>query len=178
MATFGKTNIGGTTPVLFPGDNISTSVCQFSLLDNNASITKLTAYQFTKGTGTKWKGVIYSDSANLPLTLLGVTNEVLLGADANWVDLPFASPLLLNAGLYWIGVIGDAQITTASDVAGLNSIDAASNPYPATTSPFSQTSTSVSQNSIYATYTVSYSNTPIGRASGIIVARNPKVVSY
>ena len=57
--------------------------------------------------------MIYANSGGSPGALVGVTSQVTIAAGqaAGWVDLPFASPVGLGAGSYWLGYwIGGANI--------------------------------------------------------------------
>ena len=78
-------------------------------LSTGASVTKLSIYLQPTGTSGQQvlKGVVYGDSAGKPEALLGVSEQLTFSStgSAGWYDLVFASPLKLNAGSYWIGVI-------------------------------------------------------------------------
>jgi hypothetical protein len=57
------------------------------------------------------RGVIYSDSAGSPNTLLGTSDEV--NRDSwnmrEWLDLTFSTGVALTAGTYWLGIHAGAQ---------------------------------------------------------------------
>jgi len=103
--TFGRRNYGN-------GDinNLLTDqkgVCKFTLPEKG-EIEKLTIYGHFPYSGPappKIKGVIYSDSAGSPSTLLAVTEELSVSYSAvRLIDLPFASRITLEAGDYWLGI--------------------------------------------------------------------------
>lgn len=51
------------------------------------------------------RGVIYADAAAAPTTLLGTTTELALPGSSTpgWLSLPFAAPIALSPGMYWLG---------------------------------------------------------------------------
>ena len=104
------------------------------------------------------KGVIYSDQGGSPGTLLGVTSQLtfLSTNAAGWYDMPFATPIALQPGTYWIGIISG----NANHVAGFrwNNVSGArgynANTYSSGPSTSFGTATLDSeQMAIYATYT-------------------------
>ena len=106
----GLTNQGDGANYCFDIATDTKDCIQVTFPDDNMEIEKLTFYGCTNVAEriTLLKGVIYADSGGAPAALLGVTQEVgLLTASRALVDLPFAAPLLLDAGTYWIGVIVD-----------------------------------------------------------------------
>jgi hypothetical protein len=112
--TFGKTAIGGATD---PADANYMRADTFNL-GQAASVSKLTIYlQRLKKGQQVLKGIIYSDSSGSPGNLIAVSNQVTFGTSAasGWYDLPFAAPVSLSAGTYWIGLIDG----TNTDVFGL-----------------------------------------------------------
>ncbi len=50
------------------------------------------------------KAFVYADNGGAPGELLGVSQEVVGVVGNSWVRFPFAAPLSLSAGSYWIGV--------------------------------------------------------------------------
>jgi hypothetical protein len=62
------------------------------------------------------RGVVYADAGGVPGTLLGVTGEIDFpsSAPAGWYDLPFASPLDLPSGDYWLGLISGPKPDVAA----------------------------------------------------------------
>src|SRR5256714_10083116 len=103
-STFGQTSVG---PSSAPFAANHKQVSRFSLSGAGGSVTKLRVYlQPTTTTGQQvMKGVIYSDAAGKPDTLLGVTGQLTFTntSAAGWYDLVFASPPKLGAASYWIG---------------------------------------------------------------------------
>jgi hypothetical protein len=57
------------------------------------------------------RGVVYADAGGAPGALLGVTEELdfTSSSSAGWYDLPFARPLTLPSGDYWLGLISGPQ---------------------------------------------------------------------
>jgi len=96
-------------------------------LSTAGSVSKLTMYLAPTGTsGTQvLNGVIYADQGGSPGNLVGVSNEVTFDTSAvsGWYDLPFASSVSLQAGIYWIGLIDGAT----SNVFGLRCDDSTAN---------------------------------------------------
>jgi hypothetical protein len=105
------------------------------------------------------RGVVYGDAGGVPGPLVGVTDELDFpsSAQAGWYDLPFASPLDLSSGDYWLGLISGPQPDVAA--AALDSVpgSGARNPntYAAGPSdPFGPISTDNAQMSLYLVYDV------------------------
>ena len=104
------------------------------------------------------RGVIYADASGRPQALLAVSEQLTFQSSnqAGWYALPFAVPVALAPGNYWIGVISGAS----SHVAGFRfasvsgSRDYSSNSYASGPStPFGAVTTDAEQMSLYATYT-------------------------
>lgn len=158
MATFGKTTIGTTANVAWPGSSSSISLCQFNLADNNASISKLTSYSSTLSAATEMKLLIYDDVGNKPNSVIAVTLPASILAN-QFIDSAFQSPFTLNSGNYWLGIIANEQGFGVASAAGTNYV-AGGNAYPTITSPFPGGASSITssfQKSIYATYTINAS---------------------
>lgn len=67
-------------------------------------------YSYSVSNGSKFKGVIYTDSGGVPGTLVAVGSEITLAtADANNRKSSLFSGVSLTAGTYWIGVINDTS---------------------------------------------------------------------
>ncbi|MGZ4196536.1 MAG: hypothetical protein ACXVEW_03930 [Solirubrobacteraceae bacterium] len=105
------------------------------------------------------RGVVYADAGGAPGALLGVTDELdfTSSSSAGWYDLPFASPLALASGDYWLGLISGPQAGVASiaydPVPG--SRDGNANAYAAGPSdPFGPIGTDNAQMSLYLVYDV------------------------
>lgn len=163
MATFGKTTIGDTSNTSWPPSNVVVSLSQFTLNDAIASISKLTTFSSVINTATEWKGFIYSDVSDNPVSLLAATLPASILTN-QFIDLPFSSNVILNGGKYWLGVMGDGQgLTTSASATGINRISGPMNAYPSVTGTFQVTSStiSVNQKPIYATYIDSWNFTMI-----------------
>jgi hypothetical protein len=163
MATFGNTNIGGssTTAAL----NLMAGGI-FTLSDNSASVSKLTI-RVSGGTGGNIKGVIYNYDGSAPSSLVAVTSAVSIAASqpAGWVDFSFASPPSLNAGSYFLGFVANNGGTRFYYAAtGGNRFNNLSSNYTSPPDPFGTVTTHDSLLwSIYATYTVTPTSTaPVG----------------
>ena len=153
--TFGKTTIGG---------NVDSGSANYERVDSftlgqDASVTKLTIYLQRLNSGQQvLKGIIYADQGGSPGNLIAVSNEVTFTTSSvnGWYDLPFASPVSIPAGIYWIGLIDGAT----SNVIGLRYDDSTANSgavAPASytngpPNPFGSTTFQYEQISIYATY--------------------------
>jgi hypothetical protein len=89
-------------------------VSKFTLA-SAAQVTKLRIYMDGNGSATgasqNFKGLIYDDDGGggEPGTLLGTSQEITIpdGQSAGWVDFPFASPVALASGDYWLGWYAD-----------------------------------------------------------------------
>ena len=104
-ATFGTTTVGGS------GDSFTGGrkrVNRYSL-PAAGTVSKLSVYLTpTTTAGTQvMEGVIYSDAAGKPQSLLAVSAQITFASTspAGWYDLTLESPVKLAAGSYWIGVI-------------------------------------------------------------------------
>jgi hypothetical protein len=153
--TFGKTSVGGSVDS-FLADRKRVNRYPLSTA---ASVSKLSMYLAPTGTPGEQviEGVIYSDSGGSPSASVATSSQLTFKSSeaAGWYDLPFASPPILAAGNYWIGVITGAT----SHVAGFRydsvtgSRDYNTNPYTSgPTNPFGSFSTDAEQTSLYASY--------------------------
>jgi hypothetical protein len=153
--TFGKTAIGGSSD---PASANYERVDVFSL-GQAGSVSKLTVYLQRQASGQQvFEGVIYADQGGTPGSLIAVSTQVTLGTSAasGWYDLPFASPVPLQAGTYWIGVL----VGPTTNVFALRYDDstASSGAVAAETysngplNPFGTASIQYEQISIYGTY--------------------------
>ena len=109
-STFGRTSVGALTTS--GGTNYLDSSGPYGFA-GGGSVSKLSAYLAGGSSSTSLRGVIYANSGGSPGALVGVTSQVTIAAGqaAGWVDLPFASPVGLGAGSYWLGYwIGGANI--------------------------------------------------------------------
>jgi hypothetical protein len=98
-------------PVAFSGDDFihdRKRVNAYSI-SASGSISKLSIWLHptsTSGSQTL-EGIIYSDASNNPGQLVAVTQRfTFTSSDAQgWYDLKFSTPVVLNPGKYWIGVL-------------------------------------------------------------------------
>ncbi|MGZ4215907.1 MAG: hypothetical protein ACXVHB_17025 [Solirubrobacteraceae bacterium] len=105
------------------------------------------------------RGVVYADAGGVPGALVGVTDELDFpsSASAGWYDLPFARPLDLASGDYWLGVISGPQPNIAAFAYDPvpNSRAGNANAYAAgPTDPFGPIMTDNAQMSLYLVYDV------------------------
>lgn len=178
-ATFGNTTQGSSwTTGLIADDKF---VEQFNV-PASGSITKLSYYlRGDIASSQVARAIVYADNSGVPGALLGVGNEVTVSPNqtAGWVDFSFASPVAINSGNVWIGLIRGAtggNIDIATNTSG--GVEAyANNSYLAgPTDPFgTEGGTSTYAISGYATYltsgggttpTVSLSANPTSVTSG------------
>jgi hypothetical protein len=155
-ATCGKTTVGATKDG-YLADSKRVNAC---VLPVKATVSELSVYLSpTTHTGQQLiKGIVYADSGGSPAALLGKTMELTFKSTnaPGWYKLPFATPLKLAAGNYWIGVITGATQYIAAEYFDTvaNAEDYNSNSYAAGPSdPFGSFKTTNEQMSLYATYT-------------------------
>ncbi len=157
--TFGKTSIGGTAEALLAERK---RVSRYTLATAHL-VQRLMVYLQPSGTSGQqlFKGVIYSDSSGKPETLLGVSEQLTFKSTnaPGWYELPFATPVNLGAGSYWIGFItgptsnvADFRYDSVTNSRDYNSNAYASGP----SNPFGTVSTDSREASLYA------ANTPLG----------------
>jgi subtilisin family serine protease len=155
-ATFGTTTVGGSSdPMLADRKRVNRYQ-----LPAAGSATKLTIYLQPAGTSGSQAitGILYADNSGSPGALLGKTTQLTFASTqaGGWYDLPFASPVALPAGNYWIGMISGSTSHVAAfrftSVTG--SRDYNVNPYSsAPTNPFGTPTVDNERMSEYATYT-------------------------
>jgi len=154
--TFGLTSVGTNTDKLVGGRK---RVSHFQL-SAAGSVSKLTMYLApTTAVGQQvMEGVVYAGQAGVPGTLMGVSNEFTFHSTdpAGWYDFVFPSPVALQPGIYWIGVIsGNSNNVTGfryNPVAGARAFNTDSyNDGPS--NPFGSATIDSEQISVYATYT-------------------------
>ncbi len=160
-ATFGKTTVGA----LWDGGMYANyKIVHSATLPVSGSVTKLSVYAIpgvNSPSPQVLKAVIYSDSGGSPGALVATGTEVVYRGNVNgsgWFELPFASPVVLSPGTYWLGFItGESTegIGYAYDsVANSRAYNA--NAYAkGPTNPFGAATKDSEQASIYATYTPS-----------------------
>src|SRR5581483_1139353 len=74
-------------------------------ISTGGTVSKAFGYLAGGSSPVPLRAVIYSDSGGSPASLVGVSNETTLAANAAaaWVEFDFPSALQLQAGSYWIG---------------------------------------------------------------------------
>lgn len=108
-ATLGQWYIQQTNNTASPGANILILVPVTP--STNMTINNVGTLPRTTITTAKFKGVIYSDSAGAPGSLLSSGTEVIGCTSGVNLSLPLASPQALTGGTqYWIGLITDTSI--------------------------------------------------------------------
>jgi thermitase len=154
--TFGTTAVGSGSDTMAP-DRKRVNRYQLSVA---GSVSKLSIYlQPTGVAGSQvLEGVLYADSGGSPAGLLGVSKPLTFQSTgaAGWYDLVFASPVALQAGSYWIGMIsGDSTHVAGfrySSVSGSRLYNV--NGYSSgPTDPFGSATVDSELMSVYATYT-------------------------
>jgi subtilisin family serine protease len=157
--TFGKTRVGASFDSGIFSDY---KVVHGATLPYAGAVTKLSVYA-RAGTNSPspqaLKAVIYADAQGSPGALLATGTEVTYRGNANgsgWFDLPFASPVALNPGTYWLGFITGATTKgmgyaydRVASARAYNRNAYASGP----SDPFGAATKDSEQASIYATYT-------------------------
>lgn len=155
-AAFGTTTIGASSDSFLAERK---RVNRYALPSSGA-VSKLEIYLTpTSNAGQQLlRGVIYADASGKPQALLAVSEQLTFAStsSAGWYALPFAAPVTLGAGNYWIGVISGG----ASHVAGFR-YDAVSgarlyntNSYAlGPSNAFGAATGDFEQMSLYATYT-------------------------
>lgn len=110
MATFGKTDIGGSSQTVAKDNKFFT---KFQISENGIT-TKITVYlDNSSGSDAVAKAGIYTDDNGSPDLLLVNSSEVTV-ADGltDWVDFTLASTNLTSGADYWIAVIiGDQTLS-------------------------------------------------------------------
>ncbi|HEV2982429.1 MAG TPA: hypothetical protein VGX51_13450 [Solirubrobacteraceae bacterium] len=154
-ATCGKTTLGKSSDTLVSNEK-RVNACALPV---NGTMSELSVYLAPTSVSGKQliKGIVYSSSAGKPATRLGVTNALTFKSSypPGWYHLPFATPLKLSAGSYWIGIITGEASRVAGErydsVPGAEDYNA--NTYTSGPSKtFGPFSTTDEQMSLYATY--------------------------
>jgi lysophospholipase L1-like esterase len=156
-ATFGETSVGTLT------DSGAAGYLDVSgpyTLGSSGSLTTLTAYLAGGSVVSRLRGVVYVDAGGAPGALAGATPEVSVAAGraGGWLDLPFASPLALPPGRYWLGYWYADSSSRHFYATAAGAERYARAVYSSTGSPpasFGSASSSSSSYSLYATYTAS-----------------------
>jgi subtilisin family serine protease len=151
----GQSSVGGNADVMV-ADRKRVNHYQ---LATSGSVSQLSMYLQPTGTSGQQtiEGVIYADQSGVPGALLAVSSPITFTSSsaAGWYNLPFASPVALSPGTYWIGIIsgGTSRVTGFrwSNAAGSRALN--SNTYTSGPSnPFGSASIDAEQMSLYATY--------------------------
>lgn len=158
MGTFGKTTIGGTSFDPLPNEYDSSKY----VLSQAAVIKEMWAYcACSNATDLGVKLAIYTDSAGLPVTFKGATNELTItaGAAAAWRQFTIASPFSLTAGTYHLGFMGytgvvgtGVQVFGDSPGGNLGAFDTQATGYPNFDNPATTPSLDTVAYSIYAVF--------------------------
>jgi subtilisin family serine protease len=193
-ATFGKTTVGALSD---GGIFANYKVVHSATLTASGQVSKLSVYAIP-GVGSPnpqvLKGVIYADSGGSPGALLATGVEVTYQGNVNgsgWFELPFATPVQLEPGTYWIGFIDGAsteglgyRYDKVANSRAYNANAFASGP----SNPFGTATKDSEQASIYATYTPSgpppppppatFGKTTVGASSDNYLAERKRVSRY
>ena len=164
--TFGKTSVGAFAD---GGIFADYKVVHAATLTVAGSVSKLSMYAIPGANAPSpqaLKAVIYSDVGGSPGALVATGGEVTYRSSSNgsgWFDLPFAAPVALPPGTYWLGFITGASsegIGYAYDnVEGSRAYN--QNTYTSgPTNLFGSSTKDAEQASIYATYTTTRSLSP------------------
>lgn len=154
MPTFGKTTTGGQSGDVYGGFKYVGSYA----LGVEGWASKLTADLDGLGAGTgaqTVRGVIYADSAGQPGSLLAQGTDVSV-ADSQvrgWVDLPFANPVHLPAGTYWLGVADSGGASQTVRLWSTYNVGHGRHSSGGITDPFGTGTVDDDDVAVYATYT-------------------------
>lgn len=100
MATFGKTDIGGSSATDY--DWFSYWACKFTITENG-ELSKITVYG-NNPTGTcNYTCAIYADSGGAPAGRLGLSNAISIGTTPDWYEFTFSPTISLTGSTpYWL----------------------------------------------------------------------------
>jgi hypothetical protein len=107
---FGRMSPGATTA----GSSANTKRCSIFTVPQSGAITKVRVYLSNVGNAdANAKAIVYADSATLPTTLMGISDEVVVpnNMSPGWVEFPFSTPVNITPGSIWIGYHNDTTIT-------------------------------------------------------------------
>jgi hypothetical protein len=99
MGTFGRTEMLYALYQLGENDKVAE---KFQLTES-ANVTKMVTHGELWGSPYFIRGGIYSDENGEPKNLLGQTQSV-TAVGFGWIELPFTTPISLNAGWYWLTI--------------------------------------------------------------------------
>jgi subtilisin family serine protease len=156
-ATFGNTNVG---PLVDGGMYANYKVVHHAVFSGSGAVANLELYAVPGvASGPEaLKAVIYADAGGVPGALVATGVEATYRGNVNgsgWFELPFAAPVHLSAGTYWIGFITGGTSSGVGyayeEVPGSRAYSA--NPFASGPSdPFGPATVDSEQASIYATY--------------------------
>jgi thermitase len=178
--TFGKTTVGVH---LDGGMYANYKIVHTATLSVPGRVTKLSLYA-TLGLNSPspqaLKAVIYSDSSGSPGALIATGTEVTYRGNINgsgWFELPFASPVPLSPGTYWLGFITGSTTEgmgyaydNVTNSRAYNTNTFASGP----TNPFGSSTKDSEQASIYATYTTAPQPSPPVNTAAPMISGAPQ----
>jgi hypothetical protein len=99
MGTFGRTGMLATLYQLEGNEKVAE---KFQLTES-ANVSKIMVNGDLWGSPYYIRGGIYSDENGEPKNLLGQTQSV-TASGFGWIELPFTTPISLNAGWYWLTI--------------------------------------------------------------------------
>lgn len=154
MPIFGDTTSG---PDEFPASGDRALLDRYAITENGTA-DSISVYAGASSTsGANWKGLIYTDSAGAPGSLVAASASAAVSGPG-WVTMNFSGSPALTTGNYWIGVVadnyqayyGEDASGTAPDVVMANGTLSFSS--PPSTWPGTDASYDVGLN-VYVTYT-------------------------
>jgi Lysyl oxidase len=102
VKTFGNGVVGTSTGQGFASRKRAS---RFALGEEARVTALVVSAQNPSSSAQVLKGVIYANGTTTPAALVAVTSQVSVpaGQALGWITLPFASPVLLAPGTYWLG---------------------------------------------------------------------------
>ncbi len=105
--TFGKTNIGGSSSIIY---NFWTKKASRFQASANGNITSISAYLAAFSASQDFYAGIYNDSNGAPGSLLGESSSTEVGTSAAWYNFTFSSPIPVTANsYYWLAVLDSGR---------------------------------------------------------------------
>jgi subtilisin family serine protease len=188
--TFGHTTVGEHTD---SGMFSNYKIVNAATLGVAGSVSRLDVYSIPgidSPSPQALKAVIYADSGGSPGALVATGTEVIYRGNVNgsgWFELPFAKPVALAAGSYWLGFITGAssegmgyRYDTLANSRAYNANAFSAGP----TNPFGTTTKDSELASLYATYTPAapvqstFGKTTVGANSDSFAENRKRVSSY
>lgn len=115
MPTFGDTTSGGDE---FPCSGDRALMDRFAISENGTADSISVFFGASSGSGANAKGLIYTDSAGAPGTLVAASVAGAVGAGGGWVTMNLAGESL-STGNYWLGAVtSDFQPYFGEDASG------------------------------------------------------------